>query len=88
MNSTKPVRLPPDKGKPARRSWAGLEEQQEKQREQEDSTSPTPWRVVVTSRRGREITWQRFASRAGALAEVRLLHVRGVAHARAEGPAQ
>jgi len=50
-----------------------------------ESDSSTPWRVVIRSRAGREITWNRFASRADAAAELQLLHQRGVRGAFVEG---
>jgi hypothetical protein len=57
------------------------------QSEGNDSTKDsTPWAVIVRGKRGGQITWRRFASRAGALAELRLLHGRGVKSAYVEGP--
>ena len=52
----------------------------------DDEDSSTLWRVVIASRTGRRIVWRRFGSRAGALAEARLLHARGIGHAIVEGP--
>ena len=49
------------------------------------SAKDTPFAVTIKSKRGR-VTWRRFASRAGALAELRLLHAKGIEHARVEGP--
>ena len=46
-----------------------------------------PWRVTIRSRKGnRRIVWRCFISRAGAAAETRLLHSRGIPHAAVEGP--
>jgi hypothetical protein len=45
----------------------------------------TPWMVTIRAKRGGLIVWRRFGSRAGALAELRLLHDRGIEHACVEG---
>jgi hypothetical protein len=54
---------------------------------QANESGELAWRVTIPSKRGdKRVTWRKFASRAGALVEARLLHTRGIIGARVEGP--
>jgi len=50
-----------------------------------DSSTTAPYVITIVSRKGRRVTWRRFATRSGALVELRLLHARGIERALTEG---
>jgi hypothetical protein len=67
---------PPPKQKPLRE---GTEAALEKQHATDMKSTTAPFAVVVINRSGKRVTWRRFGSYAGALAEARHLREKGIA---------
>jgi hypothetical protein len=88
MSAASKVRSPPDKRRATQGNPGGPRKSVPARTTNDGTTASDalPWRVLIKDRIGREIVWNRYCTRAGALAEVRALHGRGVAHARVEGP--